>query len=85
MPMSERHFLTFQSYLNLRMRELKQDNVQQLFALMKVEWDTLDSESAMQRYLEHSELVSKTATRTTQDVERPALDARIAELQALEP
>lgn len=85
MPMSERHFQVFEKYLNVRMRSLNLQTVPDLFQTMKVDWDILQDEPAMQRVLEHTELVQKRTTRDTEDIQRPALLARIAELEALEP
>ena len=85
MPMTDRHFELFQTYLDLRMAELKQNTGVELFQLIKLDWDVLNDQPAMQRVVEHAELLQKRVLRDTEDVQRPLLDARITELEALEP
>ncbi len=85
MAMTDRHFELFQTYLNVRMAELGQTEGPELFTLIKLDWDVLNDQPAMKRIVEHAELIQKRSLRDTEDVQRPILDARIVELEALEP
>ena len=70
-----------QKYLGARMTELKQTDNAFAFQLLKLDWAVLSDVPRMQRVVDLAELGQLKAARDTHDVQRPTMDARIAELE----
>ena len=80
--LDDAHWLLIEKYLNVQMQILKLTEPAAVFKVMKLHWAVLQDVVRLEDFVDRAELAGLKTNRDTENLNRPARDARIVELEA---